>query len=291
MKVLDVIPIARGIFAETLSYFTAEHEISPGSLLTVPLASRNVPAVLMSVRDIRESKASLKLASYALRRIEGVKARNFFFPEFITASQKNAHLQAGATGGVLSSFTPQAILEKPPETPFKNRTRKGVFTPSLIQTNPSEREAHYRSLVRESFARKESVFIIFPTIQELENMRPGLEKGISQHTVILNAGFSKKKIRGLWENAVNREHPILILSTATFLSLPRHDIGTIIVEGEHSRFYKSGIRPFADARLFAELLAKELSLNFVLADTVLRIETVVRLNVFLNFLSQPNRWK
>ena len=70
MKVLDVIPIGRGIFAETLSYFSGSKNLTIGSLILVPIGKRLVPAILESVRDIQESKSSIKLATYVLGRIE-----------------------------------------------------------------------------------------------------------------------------------------------------------------------------------------------------------------------------
>jgi primosomal protein N' (replication factor Y) len=71
-------------------------------------------------------------------------------------------------------------------------------------------------------------------------------------------------------------HPIAIISTGGFLSIPRRDIETIVVERESSKFYKIPRRPFLDVRHIAEILADKRNIKIFFADNFLRLETLWR---------------
>ena len=79
-----------------------------------------------------------------------------------------------------------------------------------------------------------------------------------------------------WKNALKSEHPILIIATGSFLSLPRLDLGTIIIERENSRAYKQFNRPFIDIRVLAENLAKHRKINIIFGDLPLSMDTMWR---------------
>jgi primosomal protein N' (replication factor Y) len=72
-------------------------------------------------------------------------------------------------------------------------------------------------------------------------------------------------------------HPILIIATPLFLSLPRADLPTLILEKENSSAYKNFSRPYIDWRFFAEKLAEQKKLRLIFGDLALRSETIYRL--------------
>jgi primosomal protein N' (replication factor Y) len=86
----------------------------------------------------------------------------------------------------------------------------------------------------------------------------------------------QKDIIALWNKALSDPHPILIIATSIFLSIPRTDIGMIIVERDNSRGYKSIGRPFIDMRYVAERLSKNIGADFLIGDSCLRVETIER---------------
>ena len=79
-----------------------------------------------------------------------------------------------------------------------------------------------------------------------------------------------------WNLALKNDKPVLIIATGSFLSIPRHDIRTIIVERENSHAYRTLGRPYLDIRKFAELLAKEIGSEIIFGDLMLRSETLKR---------------
>ena len=79
-----------------------------------------------------------------------------------------------------------------------------------------------------------------------------------------------------WKNALRSKHPVLIIATGIFLSIPRNDIGTIIVERENSRAYKQFARPFIDIKVSAEFFAEQKKAQIIFGDLPLKIETMWR---------------
>ena len=90
----------------------------------------------------------------------------------------------------------------------------------------------------------------------------------------MHSGLSKKEILGTWKNICEEKHPVLIIATGSFLSIPRGDLGAIVLEKESSRSYKTQTRPYLDIRNVVETLAKEMNVRLVLGDILLRTETL-----------------
>ena len=58
MRILEVIPIAKGINRDTLSYFSGS-DIPVGSLIKVPLRKRIVPALVINSKEVIDSKTGV----------------------------------------------------------------------------------------------------------------------------------------------------------------------------------------------------------------------------------------
>jgi primosomal protein N' (replication factor Y) len=61
-----------------------------------------------------------------------------------------------------------------------------------------------------------------------------------------------------------------------FLSIPRNDIKTIIIEHENSDAYKQFNRPFIDIRTFTEILSSVNKVKLIFGDTLLRPDILYR---------------
>ncbi|KKP87700.1 MAG: Primosomal protein N [Candidatus Nomurabacteria bacterium GW2011_GWA2_35_80] len=146
----------------------------------------------------------------------------------------------------------------------------------LLQAQLEDRISFYKTLIRGYFALKKSVFIVLPTEYDIEIFQQALSKGIENFTFSMHGGLKPKKIIEKYEQIVNSAHGVLILGTAQYLSIPRTDLGAIIVEHENSDVYKMFPRPHFDLRIFAEVYASKINVKFILADTLLRYETIAR---------------
>ncbi len=278
MYLIEVIPLSRGIGKETLSYFSAG-VIPEGSLVEVPLRKRFVNALVVSCRDARDAKAEIRSSDYSMKKVNEFKSERFLSEEFVNAAKAASEFFAASLGGVLNLLVPQGVLggEREMFNPKDGLSADAaVFDRLVLQADDPERFANYRSLVREEFARKRSVFLCVPTASDVKRLTSELAKGIEEYTYPLYVSLSKKKMRLIWKATVENEHPVLIVATGLFLSLRRADIGAIILENESSRHYKLGFRPYLDIRTFAEFLAKEVRAKFIIGDTFLRTESIFR---------------
>jgi len=285
MKIVTVIPLSRGIFRDHLTYFTTDPNIEIGSLVFVPLRTKTIPAITILIQDVRSAKTQLKQATFTIKKIEKIKSTPVFIPSFIETANTAADYFATNTSSIIQSLIPKNILEaygneEINEIPVgieKQFDQKELQNEKYVfQSDYKERMATYKSFIRESFAKQESVFFCLPSSQKIEHAFNSLEKGISSYTYILNGKISKKEMISRWNKIITSKHPVLIIATGGFMAIPRHDIGTIILDSENDSGYKTPTRPFMDYRIFAEFHAKKTGIKLIFGDVFLRTETLFR---------------
>lgn len=275
MKIVTIAPIKKGVNKENLSYFT-DQDVLIGNIVEVPLRSKKAYGLVVEVRDAEDLKAEIKSLSYSIKKISGLKSFSFISKNFVQSIKKIADYNATTVGNVLSVFTPKTILESCKELEFeeKEKPEGNFFETLLLQSDDEERYSTYKSLIREEFAKNKSVFFCMPTTEDILSARENLEKGIEKYTFIMHSGLPKKELIGVWKKILEEKHPILLIATGSFLSIPRSDLGTIVLEKESSRAYKTQSRPYLDLRVAMEEIAKSLKVRLVLGDQLLRVETL-----------------
>ncbi|HVT74978.1 MAG TPA: hypothetical protein VHD69_00985 [Candidatus Paceibacterota bacterium] len=277
MRLIKAIPIARGIGADTLSYWSPADAL-PGTIIRVPLRKRTVGALVVSSEPAIESRSEIRSADFEIKKIGATEARGVVSPQFFKAIEESARYYAASVGSALFEAVPAAVLadyDKIPEAPeFKKRSKPRESY--ILQKSEDDRYGHYKSLIRERFARKESVFMMLPSVEDIKNACSYFEKGIERYTHTFHSGLSKGELLKRWKAALDADHPIVIVATGSFLSIPRPDVGLIIVEHESSRNYKARSRPFLDHRFLAERYARECGADLIFGDSCLRIETIWR---------------
>jgi len=281
MKLIHVIPIAKGIRRDRLSYFSA-HALPDGALVSVPLRKKTVPAIVIKSENAKDVKARLKSSDFAMKKISSKKPRGIFLPEFIMASHKTADYYTSTLGAVLHQVVPLALLENVDKLPEIKKAKKSKKSEPFMeilafQSESGERVDDYRRLVRESFAHGSSTYIVTPTIRRAESLKRELEKGIENYVYALHSDVAKKELLKRLATIIKENHPVLIIGTGGFLATPRGDIGTIIVENEGSKSYKMQSRPYVDYRIFAREYAAALGARIIYAGMPLSIETMWRL--------------
>lgn len=303
MKLIDVIPIAKMAGKETLSYFTSQ-DIEPGTLVEVPLRSKKINALAVSVQNVSDAKSEIKNAEFEYKKVESIKSKKFLSRELMEAVADTAEYFATSKGAVLNYFLPKSLIEisgkinfgkSSAEVEAKSKDRNEeqpeekektaqkpieIKVSSLlrhaVQGDDEERISHHKSMIRQEFAKKKSVLLCVPSIEEGRRFKESLEKGIEDYTFFLHGALSKKNLLNSIKKIQEEKHPILIIANGSFLSIPREDIKTIILEKENSRGYKIPFRPYLDIRVFAEFLAKRMKANFIVSDIFLRTETLWR---------------
>ncbi|MFA6340809.1 MAG: primosomal protein N' [Candidatus Paceibacterota bacterium] len=266
---------------ETLSYFSA-NEVSLGSLVRVPVRKKTVPAIVVSVRKLEEMRSEVKNSAFSLKRVERIRSSRLLRKEFLETAEIMSKYYVGSTASVLSSMIPKVLFESvdklkiPEETIVHQNTR--AVEKFVIQSNDEDRYAHYKSIIREEFAKGLSVFFCLPTIQDTKRASEILKKGIEAYTFTLHGMMNKKEEIEIINKILGEKHPVLIIATGSFLAIPKEKIGTIIVDKEGSRSYKQQTRPYIDIRNFAEHFSQKIKAKVIFGDLLLRAETIWRYN-------------
>lgn len=280
MYILTVIPLSKGIQKDELTYFSAK-EIEVGSIVRVPMRSKTIDAIVINKENANERKSDLKNASYELKKIESSKGKPPYKESFFKACEKMAEYTGATTGSVISALLPSVLIEKFSELKH-HETVEGEERPNvkeerlIFQALLPDRLSWYRTLIREAFAKKESVFICVPTRYDIDQYYEAFSKGIDQYVFKFNSEITKKNLIADFNKVVNEKHPVIIIGTGPFLCIPRHDVRTIIVEHESSSAYKQISRPFIDMRTLAETIAHVDHIKLIYGDTLLRPETLHR---------------
>ncbi len=286
MKIVTVIPLKKGAFKENLTYFTSK-DIPDGSIVTVPMRNSQILGLAVSSEEATDTKSDIKNLKFNLKKITEVKENSIFLKEYIESTLEISKYFSSKKNDAIVSLIPAILREEYDKiSKYKNETEnvKEVENNSvklkkeklLFQFPFADRINFYKTLIRGSFAEKKSVFIVLPTEIDIESFSNALCKGIENFTFIMHGGLSSKKVLKNFEEIITSTHPVLIFGTAPFLSIPRRDFGTIIVEHESSNAYRMISRPYFDLRSFAELYASKIGAKLILGDSLLRFETIAR---------------
>src|SRR5579864_1128339 len=82
MRIVTVIPLAKGVFKENLTYFSAKN-IDNGSIVSITLRNKKILGLVVSSVDASDAKIDLKNRQYNLKKINEVKEHSIFRNEFL----------------------------------------------------------------------------------------------------------------------------------------------------------------------------------------------------------------
>lgn len=280
MNLITVVPFARGLPKGELSYFSVK-EIPVFSLVSISLRNKKTLGLVVATRPMVESKIDIKKAEFNLKKILEVKEKSIFRDELLTSAIATSEYFLAKKSHGVDALLPSILKEE------YDKVAKWCTEISTTQANPEvkpekllfqapevERISYYKTLIRGHFAKKQSVWLILPTITQVEDFEALLGKGIEQFTFSFSSNLSDKKILEKTKAVLDLEHPVLLISTPQYLAIPRGDIGTMILEHENSTWKTH--KPILDLRYFVEQFAEKLKVRLVLADTILRFETLAR---------------
>ncbi len=274
MKILTVIPIAKGIPRDELSYFSAK-EVALGTLVTVPFGKRSIKGVVVDQKEVRDLKSSIKSSDYALRNLTTIHNESLPTSIFIAAQNTARHFSQ-SIGPLLKTIIPDQIFEHYLTNPVsepKNNIRSDI---QLVQIPYSERIAYYRTLIRENLGKHTSTMIIAPTVIQAEKIFASIQTGIEDSIAIAHSKKTKKHITKTLENVLNVKKPVVLIATAPFSTLIRNDWDTIIIESASSSSYRYEFNPIFDLKYFVEEIAKTYHARIIYADTLINVNLRAR---------------
>ena len=236
-------------------------------------------------------------APFETKKIANVKASAFLPENFIKTCTKLAEYYATGTGQIVGSLVSESLLQNanrisPALTLSANHLAKSASNDIFaVQGDDEDRMSAWRSLIRQEFAKRRSVVMYVPTIEEAKNISEALSKGIEEYIFVLNGSLTAKKIFTTWNTIARKEHPVFIVATSSFTILPREDIGSVIIERENERGWISQKTPFIDVRHALIALAVENKQNLYLADNSLSVETLRKLSNHEIIEGSPFKWR
>lgn len=298
MNIITVIPLSRAKMVEELSYFTAA-DIPLGAIVSVPVRSKSVHAIVTQSKRAEDQKIDIKDAPFEIRKLGKVKATVFFPGAFVDACKILSSYYATTVGAVIDTVISTALLENvskiapplPKQASFIASAPSAKDETFAIQGDDADRLSSWRSLIRQEFARKRSIAIYVPTIEDGDQIFAALEKGIEGYIFRLNSGLESKRIISTWSAIADTDHPIVVIATASFSLLPRGDIETVIIERENGRGWVSLKSPYLDLRHALETIARKRRQTVFLADCLLRTETLRRLDQGEIDQGSPFKWR
>jgi len=227
-------------------------------------------------------KSEIKDATYAIKKLNKVKAVHFFPIFFIEKAKYLAEYYSCNIGQIIYSLLPESIIEGIGDIePVHEYTGSNLLpekAPDIVavQGDDEDRISSWRSLIRQEFAKKKSIHLFAPTIEEVNRMYENLSKGIEEYIFVLHSGITDKRILETWKKIATTDHGIIIISTPSFSIAPRKDIETIIIERENSKGWISQRAPYIDFRHALETIYSKLPVKIHIADILLRVETLYR---------------
>jgi len=278
MNIVDVIPITKSLGKETLSYFCAK-PVALGSMVTIPLRKKEVHAVVVARHDVAKVKSALKSAEFTLRNVLEVYKTSPFSEQLLRACIRLKNFLMMNPGTIMKEYTSQDLITNESlwhQIEHKEITKETNILPErhVLQASFDDRISYYKTYIREQFASNQSLCIICPTQQHVINMETALAKGISDRILVLHSKMTKKKKKETLQELQTRTTPIVYICTPTFITVPRDDIDTYILEQEGSRYYVRQTHGGLDDRHFIKAFTYESHAKLILADSMLQWSTI-----------------
>lgn len=275
MKLLRVCLPNRKNFREELSYF-ASQEVKSGGLVSVPLNGKPTPGIVLSCEDVSDAKTELRHSNFQVKKIHGVIKHGFLSEGFMEAVATFASLHAQTIGDAIRVVLPSFFIDYPKLFSTGERKLKTNFEELMVQNDVETRISFYKTIIREEFAKKHSLLITCPLIQEAEALAAELSRGIEPFVFVLHSGVPEKEFKKRVQSIASTKHPVLIVGTPSYLHDLRDDISTLVVEHEGSVHYKTVQTPELDMRMWLQKYARGLKLKIIYADVALSPELVLR---------------
>ncbi len=270
MWVIRALPLSVSPYVSELTYYATE-KIAEGCIIKIQIRGKDEYGLVTHTSPLEEEKQTLKGSSFTLKKLSRPDPAPLVRRGFLRACFEAAMYEAVSPSALIATLIPTAILKKraslPPCTD-EEKESSVAYEPLIFAEPRHERIREYRKLARESLARGLSILIICPTVVETKRLAEELSHGIEDYVECFHGALSEKRMVDVWKHSLETKQPRVIVGTLLALSIPRMDIGTIILEREGARSYERDEKPYAHGARVAEWIAKTLRVRFILSGTV-----------------------
>lgn len=268
MRILTVAPLASGIPYEELSYFSKD-EVNPGDLVDITIKRRVCRALVVAAQNASDDRQSLRHASFKIKKIHKVHTKEFLHPKLWNALLHTSSYLIRPLGTIIYDLLSEKSFDMMSRITIPAETKGHELL--LLEQSYENRIIRYKTSIRESFSKKKTILMFFPTIIDLEYAKDELSRGIDTYVVVLHSGLTEKQYTDSYTKLSTESHPLLILSTPSLLPWIRNDLGSVIIEREHSHYYYTHGDNGYDMRLVLESLARGSQLPCTLGSHMLSL--------------------
>lgn len=249
MKLVEVSPISSKIQKDSLTYFSAK-EISIGDIVEIEVRKKKYDALVVDVREVKNLKQEIKTATFGFKKIESVRGKSKFYKEFFNACEETKEFFVGNLGQIAAYFIPTEFLKEYENLPRPKKRTVGS-----------------------------SVFHIAPTVRACKTIYEKLSRSDLDRTFLIHGNLNKRTLLAHHKEILDSKNPVSVVMTPSFVFIPRHDVGKIVLHDEHSSAYRTIKRPYFDLRVFARMFAKAMNVKLEFEGVPLTLETVVENNL------------
>ncbi|MCA9356195.1 hypothetical protein KC852_01595 [Candidatus Nomurabacteria bacterium] len=258
----------------SMSFTYHHHEpIKRGSVVSVTIRGKKVKALVIDIKNIKDVKADIKNLNFKLKPIEKIFFEETVADTFFEVCSMLADFYALNESQIIDTFYPNILLETEPVVleKKKNTTASKYVMSDTLETRINE----YKTMIRESFAKKKNILFVLPSATEAEFFQKELSAGVLRYSYILHSSLTKKKQKEVLDEIKNKEHPFILFTTAKYISIFQN-MDTVVMELEMSSNYFSMPENIIDKRVFVENYCALTDTDLIISDTSLRVETYSR---------------
>jgi primosomal protein N' len=271
MQVITVAPLASGIPYEELSYFSKKG-IEVGDLVEINVKKRVCKALVTDVQNAKEERQSLRHASFGLKKVTKVIAKQFLPSRIWNALSYSSSYLLQPFGTIIYDLLSEKSFDNLSPIVMPRDERGAEIL--LLGQSYENRITRYKTTIRETFSKKYSLVIFFPTITDIEYAREELAHGIDEYVITLHSELTEKQYQDAQDQIKNNSHPLLILSTPSLIPWIRSDLGLVIIEREHSHYYYTHGDNGYDMRFVIEQLSRGSNIPCLLGSHMLSLDSI-----------------
>lgn len=274
MHIITVIPLKKKIPLAELTYFH-HSPLSVGAIVEIPFQKIEILAIVVTTNPLASLKAEIKGRPYTLKKIKKVLYQeSSFWKAHIEAARIVSENTLTSLSHLVEYTTNDHIRTQKPSLFVPEEKNERSFSVEILLGSRSERTDKIKRLVRESFAKKESVVIITPTIKAVEVLYEKIKTGIQPSTFFLHGTMKINEQKNIYKEILSRKTPFVLITTPHFALLPSVLISRIVIEDESYFLYERtpvGRLPLRD--FFIEF-AKQSNIPVTLCDGIPRFESI-----------------
>ncbi|HWH07346.1 MAG TPA: hypothetical protein VNU47_02400 [Candidatus Paceibacterota bacterium] len=261
MYVVDVIALSPTSPSAPLSYRSKER-LKAGTVVQMTLRKTPVFGIVVAATEIKDAKAMLKQASFALAK--SITHTAGMLPgALMHAAERIADAHAVSLGSVLHALLSDSLKGSIPRV----LPAGPGFTCKTYEYPRDTRLRKYRTRIEANTEQKRATLLIVPTTAELNELKAAFK----EFSPIVLSGEVKPDKR---EDAIRacEDARSLILATPAFSFIAIRALGEIIIERPSAGTYRMPRRPHLDWITALKILAEERAVVFTLGDYPLPLE-------------------